>query len=526
MCGINVLIHDNNENNEEIEFPDWLKRRGPDSVQRVTLTAATKSNITQRITLQSSVLNMRRELVQQPVCIQQDVYLAWNGEVYQTIGNDDSDTISDSYASEESDTNLVAGMIRQCMQEQNENQDADMAAAIVETFARLVNAAYALVVVTPSAIYYARDAFGRRSLLLANSDASSREPSWQLSSVSTGATRIWKEVEPGKLHVYQLDTQSTSSVDIVPSIPFPLLPAPFNCQPLTCMTDASMQLEQRLLQAVRRRVSSHNAVSVLFSGGLDSAVLAAMVLQVLAPEQSTLTLVNVCFVDDDVESHTAIVAADTLAARASYHDLQQRFPRHVIHLLESRVSWTEIQQHTPHIQQLAYPKSCSVMDLNIGTALWFAGRACPNRLIISGLGADELMGGYGRHRKAYMQGGAARLRNELDLDLERIWERNLGRDDRVLSDTAHEARFPFLDPHVVCYLKEIPLDLVCDYGLPPGQGDKRILRLVAERLGLPAASIAVKRAIQFGSRMSHVSDKHRYGSRRLATRTDTCSSAR
>jgi asparagine synthetase B (glutamine-hydrolysing) len=126
------------------------------------------------------------------------------------------------------------------------------------------------------------------------------------------------------------------------------------------------------------------------------------------------------------------------------------------------------------------------------------------------------MGGYGRHRKAWERGGSEQLRQELDLDMGRLWDRNLGRDDRVLSDSSKEARFPFLDPDAVQFLQSQPLENVVDFSLPPGQGDKRILRLVAARLGLPAASAAVKRAIQFGSRIAHVSDKQRFGSRRKA----------
>jgi asparagine synthetase B (glutamine-hydrolysing) len=185
----------------------------------------------------------------------------------------------------------------------------------------------------------------------------------------------------------------------------------------------------------------------------------------------------------------------------------------------------------PRIRSLLFPKT-TLMDVNIATALWFAAGAATSsdpscssrtsRILLSGLGADELMGGYGRHRKAWRGAGVAALRVELDLDLARLWERNLGRDDRVLSDHGKEARFPYLDCNVVEFVKKLPLDLVCDFALPPGQGDKRILRLVAERMGLVSASRAVKRAIQFGSRISHVSDKRRFGSRRKASGTDNC----
>lgn len=79
------------------------------------------------------------------------------------------------------------------------------------------------------------------------------------------------------------------------------------------------------------------------------------------------------------------------------------------------------------------------------------------------------------------------------------------------------SRFPFLDAAVMQFVAQQPLDCLVDYTLAQGSGDKRILRLVAHRLGLTTASSAVKRAIQFGSRIAHVSDKRRFGSRRKAT---------
>ena len=37
------------------------------------------------------------------------------------------------------------------------------------------------------------------------------------------------------------------------------------------------------------------------------------------------------------------------------------------------------------------------------------------------------------------------MKQEMSLDLDRIWHRNMGRDDRVISVNGKEARFPFLD---------------------------------------------------------------------------------
>ena len=230
--------------------------------------------------------------------------------------------------------------------------------------------------------------------------------------------------------------------------------------------------------------------------------------------------------------HTSIEAADAQTARQSHQELLALYPAAEIRWVHRVVDATELAAHVDHILALVHPQT-TVMDRNIGTALWFAASANPHdaddgtppprhaaRVLLSGLGADELLGGYGRHRVAWERGGPDAWRQQLDHDVHRLWVRNLGRDDRVLADTGHEVRFPFLDANVMQFVtNQLSPHEIVDYTLPAGVGDKRILRLVAHRLGLVTAAGAVKRAIQFGSRIAHVSDKQRFGSRRKASGT-------
>ncbi|EOD33955.1 hypothetical protein EMIHUDRAFT_423585 [Emiliania huxleyi CCMP1516] len=113
------------------------------------------------------------------------------------------------------------------------------------------------------------------------------------------------------------------------------------------------------------------------------------------------------------------------------------------------------------------------------------------------------MGGYGRHRTAFKRGGWAGLGAELAADRARLWKRNLGRDDRVVSDHGREARYPFLDEEVVATLAATPLHLLCDPRRPPGVGDKLVLRLLARSIGLSRCASLQKRAIQFGTRIAN-----------------------
>lgn len=126
------------------------------------------------------------------------------------------------------------------------------------------------------------------------------------------------------------------------------------------------------------------------------------------------------------------------------------------------------------------------------------------RVLLVGIGADEQMAGYGRHRTCYLVGGAAALDAELGRDLERLWRRNLGRDDRCISDNGREAWFPFLDEQVVAFLQQMPIERIADMSLPSGVGDKRVLREAARLAGLEMSAAFVKRAIQFGTRIGKI----------------------
>jgi asparagine synthetase B (glutamine-hydrolysing) len=691
MCGILLdvsIVAEEDHPGRMLPAATNMFRRGPDHAGSVVEHYDTQERTILRVELQASVLTMRSpsSSPRQPVSLSlpsctttttqeeeeasRTMHLAWNGEVYQRLSststtinhNNDETTLETVAGYDISDTQIVADMLLQAHAEcllqaqqqqqqhgnnnkhKNDNESImmttggirmnDFAKFVAAFLGRLVNAEYAFCIVTPWAIYYGRDPWGRRSLLYyhdANEKASTTNhhqqqqtttttttptPCWKLCSVieeeannstaflsgsnnatTTTSTPCWKEVVPGILHEYRFDggTYHTTPIQHPPfAIPptiisssssFPTI-APLTSDvfgPVTrSMWTASLGLEHWLREAVRLRVScgsdtmttptaasscwqnnhSHAAtttstsspptVAVLFSGGIDSVVLAALTLQVV-PTTTPLRLWNVSFVSekhccstnndnkDPVLLSSSSTAQDCRAALASYHELVQLFPNHSILLETTEVSWDEMTEYEEHIRTLIHPKT-TLMDLNIGMALWFASRGRKRGLgkeeeeekekeptiLLVGMGADEQLGGYGRHRKAFQRApqkegdmslSEAALREELDLDMDRLWERNLGRDDRIFSDHGKEARFPYLDFCVMTFLRQTPLEDICDYGLPPGTGDKRILRLLAMRLGLRTASGMVKRAIQFGSRIAHVSDKKRFGSRRKAQGT-------
>ena len=181
------------------------------------------------------------------------------------------------------------------------------------------------------------------------------------------------------------------------------------------------------------------------------------------------------------------------------------------------------------------------MDLSISMALYFAARgqgqfdatcfetppatcATTSRILLSGFGADELFAGYRRHATAYHERGPSALLDELELDFVRMPERNLGRDDRVISDSGREARLPFLDEDVVAFAMAQPLWDKCGFGDDTPDADlgpeKRVLRLVAKNIGLRDVASQPKRAVGFQAHIELGSCfKIQFGARTAKMRT-------
>jgi asparagine synthetase B (glutamine-hydrolysing) len=218
-------------------------------------------------------------------------------------------------------------------------------------------------------------------------------------------------------------------------------------------------------------------------------------------------------------------APDRLAAVTSLADLRAISPHRKWRLIFADISAEELQQQREHVVQLMYPAH-TVMDLSIAASLWFAARGegyiyraeqpsdrsavyrSSARIVLSGLGADECLGGYSRHRAAALR-GVLDLTRELERDVTRLWYRNCGRDDRLISDHARELRIPFLDERVMSFLTTLPVQDRMNLNEVAGVGDKKLLRQLALSLGLKHAATLAKRAIQFGSNIARLNKEQK-----------------
>ncbi|CAK1602825.1 unnamed protein product [Parnassius mnemosyne] len=254
----------------------------------------------------------------------------------------------------------------------------------------------------------------------------------------------------------------------------------------------------------------HCTVGILFSGGLDCTILALLADKYVDKEQP-IDLINVAF---NISNNSSFDVPDRITGRQSYDELKSICTTRQWVFKEVNVPKEDLENiQKSTIADLVFPRN-TILDESLGTALWFAARGQDSdysscRVLLLGSGADELFGGYLRHRKALQRQGWLGLAKELQLDWNRISFRNLARDNRVICDHGRQPRMPYLDEDFIDFVLNLKPWLRCypSESLDCGIGDKLMLRLVALNIGLKNVVTFPKRALQFGSRIANKKQK-------------------
>ena len=584
MCGIffSLSLQDVNINLSDKQRRN-LSRRGPDRNKKEVLLDNGCN-----INFESWVLHMRgQQVVSQPLISDSGNILSWNGEIF---GNLD-------VRQEENDTTVLAHALDKCQSSQE----------IIETISG-IRGPFAIVYYCSNSkrLYFGRDYFGRRSLLISLNEQCICLASVANRNQEDGNKFDWQELPC--IGIFYIDIyvwKQNRHINCVPWISLTqhdlkIKDVPKQCtintnHPIsifnknirdindfnlsnnnktTCPDDLALHLNDavqsvlsalpfkspntelldllklycdsvnlwpyctklldHLKQAVQKRVyfrsytGKDTTVGVLFSGGIDCTVIALLTDMFVSKYQS-IDLLNVAFQQKKhmCASDEIFNVPDRQTGIQSYLELKKLCPNRKWNFIKVDTKIEDLQnERKTHITDLTYPKT-TVLDDSIACAIWFASRGAglihenstddtytsTAKILLCGMGADEQLGGYSRHRGIFekMNCSWEHLTEEMDMEIERIGNRNLGRDDRIISDHGKEGRFPYLDEGVVEFLHSLPTYRKTDPRLPRGIGEKVILRGVAYLLGLRDAAVYPKRAIQFGSRIAKAEGKKEKG---------------
>ncbi len=249
----------------------------------------------------------------------------------------------------------------------------------------------------------------------------------------------------------------------------PLWDVNFICLTALGDDDQLMNDVERLLRALEEAVKGTMAkgeVGILFSGGLDSGLLAA-----LAGRHGTPRLYTVG-IDG---SH------DLRVGRESAEEL--------------KLPWTDIVLTPDEVISATRDllSVCPIRDpvvLSFQLPLYIVAARSKEDVLMSGQGADELFGGYSR----YLSMSPAMLERAMNDDLGKLLAEVQPLDLRIVAHFSKSIDHPFLDPEVRRVAGKIPATDKVREG-----ARKDPLRKVAANLGIPSLANREKKAAQYGS---------------------------
>jgi asparagine synthase (glutamine-hydrolysing) len=236
-------------------------------------------------------------------------------------------------------------------------------------------------------------------------------------------------------------------------------------------------LRALIVESVKKRTYDLEKVGVLFSGGVDSSLLA-----------------QIC-VDLGVETELYSVGSETSPdikfAQMMADDMGLRL----------HIRWVDedlVRECTPLV--LNAIEEWNVMKLGVGMTAYLAAEMAHEnglQVMLSGQGADELFAGYHRYLSYYQEKGED-AQEDLWNDVENLYHVNLARDDAVTMAHSVEMRVPYLDLPIISMAMNIPMS----YKIKDVNDRLRkcILREVAAEVGVKSeVFMRPKKAAQYGS---------------------------
>jgi asparagine synthase (glutamine-hydrolysing) len=244
------------------------------------------------------------------------------------------------------------------------------------------------------------------------------------------------------------------------------------------MKNAAEKLQVLLERAAIIRLSGLSEVTVAFSGGLDSSIVAFLSKKLGAD----VRLIHVSLKDQAETEHAKITAEEL------------KLPIYVFTYSENDVS-----EVLPLVLQII--EEPDPVKASIGVPIYWAAEKSAEmnrRVILAGQGSDELFAGYRRYVDAYIKGGSDKAQETIFRDIIGIHESNFERDFKICSFHGVEMRLPFATYEIAKFAVDLPIELK----IQPSDHTLRklVVRQTARNLGLPQATVdRPKKAMQYAT---------------------------
>ncbi len=230
-------------------------------------------------------------------------------------------------------------------------------------------------------------------------------------------------------------------------------------------------IENKIIDVLKKylkcELSKTDSASILFSGGIDSTILAKMSSEIVNVKLYTVALPG---------SHDELWSCYVAKKLGMNH-----------HLIVPDKK--EINDSISHILDKFSNMNMNLISISVETVMYIGMMHMEEEIVVSGQGADELFGGYNRYKNMAVK----EFEKNSKKDYEMIFNTITRWDQLISKDLDKKIIYPYIYSELASL--DIPYNFKFNNGI-----NKYVLRSVATKLGIPEdISFKGKKAAQYSS---------------------------
>lgn len=500
MCGIVGILSKKGENVAPLieKMLSCMKNRGPDGVGLATEDEIVYSNTFNKLFFsQTSAFNVlahsRLAIVggscgSQPfLSCNKKLVLEHNGEIYNY-----RELRKSLETNHEFKTSTDSEVIIHLLEDHYEKTNGNLLEAVKRTVFQL-DGIYILAIKEQSTgnIILVRDGIGVRQIYYGEDDrffafGSEKKALWKISLDG----KIQRLLPGYALFISQNTGDNTFSTSLHP-ITVNTSKSIRSKYPITYkdIDSAINAYNDALIASVDKRVRDFSRIGIVFSGGIDSVIVAYLAKQ-MVPEV-------ICYTSGIKGSNDITNSIDI----AEKLDLQLEI---------NELSQNDVEKMIPNIINVIEDDNMGQVEVAIPIyAAVKLAREQGIRVMLTGQGADEIFGGYSWYSKIVQKYGYEKILEYMIKDVQLLYKETLEREDKITMSQSIELREPFLDPNLIDTVLRIDprLNIQNDGVDTFDTLGKRVHRRLAEKIGIPKEiAYRIKEAAQHGSGIHNLLD--------------------